>query len=119
MTYSNAGHNPPYLLSPDGQHHSLTNTGIPLGIFPDTTWGQVTVRIDPGGLLLLYTDGVTEAHNQALVAFGETRLLALLQANRSQTAVAIQQAILQTLADFTGAAPQFDDVAIMALRRQS
>jgi serine phosphatase RsbU (regulator of sigma subunit) len=117
LTYSNAGHNPPYLLSPDGQRQALTNTGIPLGIFPHTTWGQVTVPIEPGGLLLLYTDGVTEAHNQALATFGQDRLLALLQANRSQTAVVIQQTILQALADFTGAAPQFDDVAIMALRR--
>jgi phosphoserine phosphatase RsbU/P len=80
-------------------------------------WEQATVRLEPGDLLLLYTDGVTEAHNQELAAFGETRLLDLLRANRSQTAVATQQVILQALADFTGAAPQFDDVAIMALKR--
>jgi serine phosphatase RsbU (regulator of sigma subunit) len=119
LTYSNAGHSPPYLLSPDGQRQTLANTGIPLGIFPDVIWEQATVRLEPGDLLLLYTDGVTEAHNQELAAFGETRLLDLLRANRSQTAVATQQVILQALADFTGAAPQFDDVAIMALKRLS
>lgn len=117
LTYSNAGHNPPYLLSTDGQLRELGNTGIPLGIFPDNCWEQVSVRIAPGAALLLYTDGVTEAQNRQQEAFGKERLLAVLRENEGKTAVTLQKAILSALADFTGSAPKFDDVAMMILVR--
>jgi serine phosphatase RsbU (regulator of sigma subunit) len=117
LTYSNAGHNPPYLLTPGSDLHELGTTGIPLGIFPDRTWKSASVQIESGALLLLYTDGVTEAQNRQLEEFGTARLLAVLQANQGDTAANIQEAVLLALADFTGAAPKFDDVAMMTLAR--
>lgn len=118
LTYSNAGHNPPYLLAPGGNLRELANTGIPLGIFPGNQWGRVSVELEPGTTLLLYTDGVTEAHNQQREAFGKERFLGVLRANWGETAVTIQEAVLAALADFTAAAPKFDDMAIMILTRQ-
>ena len=65
LTYSNAGHNPPYLLSArDGLAvQELDRTGVPLGILDGGTWQQGTAHINPGDVLLLYTDGITEAQN--------------------------------------------------------
>lgn len=117
LLYSNAGHNPPYLFTAGGRLQKLGGTGIPLGIMPDAGWKQAAVKVNPGDFLLLYTDGVTEAQNRRLEAFGETRLLAVLQQNREKTAVQLQDALLQAISDFTGTAPKFDDVAIVALKR--
>jgi serine phosphatase RsbU (regulator of sigma subunit) len=117
LAYANAGHNPPYLLGADGRLQKLGRTGIPLGVFPEMGWETAVVQAAPGDLLLLYTDGVTEAHNRRLEAFGERRLLAVLEGRRGAPAVAIQTAVLEAIADFTGAAPQFDDVTLLVLRR--
>lgn len=117
LLYSNAGHNPPYLFTADGRLQTLRGTGIPLGIMPDASWGHASVQVNPGDLLLLYTDGVTEAHNRRLQPFGETGLLHVLQRNREKTAGQIREALLRAISDFTGTAPKFDDVAIVALKR--
>jgi serine phosphatase RsbU (regulator of sigma subunit) len=118
LSYSNAGHNPPYLLNHTGSLHKLENSGPPLGIFSETRWEIRTVQVDPGDLLLLYTDGVTEAQNRRQEQFGEQRLLEHLQENQGATAAEIQVSLLQVLDDFADGAPKFDDVAIVALRRR-
>jgi len=117
LTYSNAGHNPPFLYHADGRWQKLAATGMPLGIFPQMSWQTADVQLEPGAILMLYTDGVTEAQDRQLAEFGEERLLAVLAATQGETAATIQASLLQAVSAFTGSAPRFDDVAIMALRR--
>ena len=83
LTYSNAGHNPPYLLSArDGNViQELDRTGVLLGILDGGTWEQRTTHIAPGDVLLLYTDGITEAQNAQEAFFDEDRLREVFRAN--------------------------------------
>jgi sigma-B regulation protein RsbU (phosphoserine phosphatase) len=116
LTYSNAGHNPPFLVRADDAR-PLTHTGIPLGMFIGQEWKSRSVTIAPGELLLLYTDGVTEAHNGDAHLFASERLLAVARAHRHEPAQAVQQAVLNAVATFTGDAPQFDDIALLVVKR--
>jgi len=119
LTYCNAGHNPPYVLHSSAADcvTALPKTGMPLGIFEDTTWQQRSFTLTSGDLLLLYTDGVTDAENLRGEFFGVPRLLQTVTAHLGQPARVIQAGILATLATFTEGAPRFDDVTLMLLIR--
>ncbi len=117
LCYCNAGHNPPYLLSNSAEPLPLRNTGIPLGIVRDTTWTAKTVRMEPGDILLLYTDGVNEAQNSDGEFFDTERLLDAARNYREHTAQAVQDTILAAIDRFVGDAAQFDDLTVMALVR--
>ena len=121
LTYCNAGHNPPYLFR--GQNgdpvQALRTTGIPLGMFEDMTWEQRIVQLAPGDLLVLYTDGITEAQNRQEEFFGEERLLEVVRANLGRSAQGLQDALMAQVREFVGDAPQFDDITLMVLVRDS
>ncbi len=121
LTYCNAGHNPPYLLSARNGDavQTLVRTGIPLGIFDDMTWEQRTVHLAPGDMLVLYTDGVTEAQNAQETFFGKERLLEVVRTNLGQPAQNVQNALLAEVHEFVGDAPQFDDITLMVIVRSS
>jgi NarL family two-component system response regulator LiaR len=121
LTYCNAGHNPPYLLSAKdgGSVQELGRTGIPLGIERDMTWLRGVVPLRPGNVLLLYTDGITEAQDRNQTFFGEERLLEIAQANRGRSAVDIQDVLIAEVHGFVDGAPQFDDITLMVLVRDS
>src|SRR6266508_503123 len=119
LSYCNAGHNPPYLLSDNAEPRPLRNTGIPLGIVRDTTWTAETVTLEPGDVLVLYTDGVNEAQNSNGEFFDAERLLDAARSCRERTALEVQAAILAAVDRFVGDATQFDDLTVMALVRDS
>ncbi len=121
LTYCNAGHNPPYLLSARNGDavQTLVRTGIPLGIFDDMTWEQRTVHLAPGDMLVLYTDGVTEAQNAQETFFGKERLLEVVRTNLGQPAQNVQNALLAEVHEFVGDAPQFDDITLMVIVRSA
>ncbi|UCC62804.1 MAG: SpoIIE family protein phosphatase [Anaerolineae bacterium] len=121
LTYCNAGHNPPYLLhrQDGGAVTMLRGTGMALGVIQDMTWRQDTVQLAPGDLLLLYTDGITEAQDQKGEFFGETRLLEVAQANLGRSAQGVQDALIAEVHEFVGRAPQFDDITLMAVVRDT
>jgi len=120
LRYVNAGHNPPFLLS--GQKgkpvDQLRGTGMALGVMEDASWQQKIVKFSPGDVLLLYTDGVTEAENPYGNFYGEQRILEILRSRRDQTAQAIQNALLEDVRKFTGKVPKTDDIAIMVVARK-
>jgi sigma-B regulation protein RsbU (phosphoserine phosphatase) len=101
------------------QVESLPNTGIPLGMFEEMAWKQVQIKINPGDILLLYTDGVPEAQNIANEEYGEERMIALGQAGMGQPAADTQTAIIDSINDFVGDAPQFDDITLMVVARDA
>ena len=119
LTYSNAGHNPPYLLSArDGNAVlELDRTGVPLGIFDGAAWQQKSVRLDPGDVLLLYTDGFTEAQNAQAEFFEEERVREVVRAGAGRSALNIQNDLITQVDAFVGDTPQFDDMTLMVIVR--
>lgn len=119
LTYTNAGHNPPLLLSPKngGSVQALMATGIPLGIDQDASWRQASIQIEPGDSLILYTDGVPDAQNSEGEFFKERRLIDVAQKWIGFSAQELQKAILEEVENFVGAAPQFDDITLLVLMR--
>jgi sigma-B regulation protein RsbU (phosphoserine phosphatase) len=121
LVYCNAGHNPPFLFQAQDnmEVRTLTRTGVPLGIVAETTWEQKTLHISLGDVLVFYTDGVTDAQNQQELFFGEERLLASAQSNAEGMAQDIHDTIQTDIREFVGEAPQFDDITIVVLVRDS
>jgi sigma-B regulation protein RsbU (phosphoserine phosphatase) len=125
LVYANAGHCPPlHFHAKDSRDvHRLVGTGIPLGILEDKTWGQETVQLDSGDILVLYTDGITEAHHEMPLLFGEERLLESVRArlgtagSQRSSAQDIQDRILADVHRFVSGAPQSDDIALTILIR--
>jgi sigma-B regulation protein RsbU (phosphoserine phosphatase) len=121
LTYANAGHNPGYLLraGEDGSFDTLSKTGIPLGMFEGMEWQQAKILINPGDVLLLYTDGVTEAQDVVNEEYGDERLLNTGRANMNRPSGEINKAIMDSIFDFVGEAPQFDDITLLVVARNS
>ncbi len=119
MTYCNAGHNPPLLMHKEEQATTqLTRTGIPLGMFEEMAWQAETVQIQPGEMLLMFTDGLPEAQNEKDELFEEARLLAVGKSCLGLEADQVSSKILDSINSFVGSAPQFDDITLMVVIRK-
>ena len=117
LTYVNAGHNPPLICrSSDGSFSELPATGMAIGAVPDAAYEAGTAVLEPGDVLVLYTDGITEAENPAQEMFGEDRLREAIVGARMLSAAAIVAAILESVQAFSGSAPQSDDITLMVVR---
>jgi sigma-B regulation protein RsbU (phosphoserine phosphatase) len=124
FTTTNAGHNPPLLFKSDGRIERLSEGGLILGFQPDIEYSQQTVVIEPGEVIVLYTDGITEAADPSseMVSddlFGTERLLDVVRENSSKSAREIQAAILDAIANHTKNAPQFDDITLVVIKRNT
>jgi sigma-B regulation protein RsbU (phosphoserine phosphatase) len=121
MTYCNAGHNPPLLLQTHNGNTAklLKRTALPLGILADTEWHQDAERLMPGDVLILYTDGVTEAEDEDESFFGEQRLRTILEANSGRSAAVIESKVIAAIEDFKGDAEQGDDITLMVVVRET
>jgi sigma-B regulation protein RsbU (phosphoserine phosphatase) len=86
LLYINAGHNPPLLLHQDGSRELLEDGGIPLGVLADAHYSESIVNFRPGDILVLYTDGVTEARDARDESFGVERLEQVVRANAERRA---------------------------------
>ena len=118
LVYVNAGHNPPLLLRrDDDQFRILTRTGMALGVDETSQFEQRAVQLDPGDLLVLYTDGITDATNAAEQEFGAGRLRQAIFEKRHVSALETVVALNDALYQFVDTAPQFDDIAVVVLRR--
>ncbi len=120
LTYCNAGHHPAYLIRAEGgvSEENLSRTGIPLGVNDDASWGNKQIIMQPGDVLLLYTDGIVEAQNDDKELFGEGRMLEVLRRFRKRDAKDIEDALLSSVYDFAGDSPQFDDITLMVIKRE-
>jgi sigma-B regulation protein RsbU (phosphoserine phosphatase) len=123
ITYVNAGHNPPLLIRGGGDPEEdvlalLRPTGMALGVVDDFPFEQRTVCLAPGDLILLYTDGVTDAKDERSEQFGMERVRRVLLNYRNVPAVHVVTALDRAIAGFTGATAQFDDIAMVVVRRQ-
>lgn len=123
VIYVNAGHNPPLLCrqSDDAAAQSLTElrpTGMALGVLEAFPFEQRSVHLEPGDCLLLYTDGVPDATSAEAQRFELERVRRLIMEHRTESAMNIVAALEGAIREFTGAMPQFDDIAIMIAKRR-
>ncbi|HEY6928599.1 MAG TPA: GAF domain-containing SpoIIE family protein phosphatase, partial [Thermoanaerobaculia bacterium] len=117
LRYVSAGHNPALLVRASGSIERVESTGVPVGMLPNAKWREETIRLDSGDMLALYTDGVTEAANEAEEEFGLDRLTAALDASRSLPVRQICDQLMARVADFASGMPQYDDQTLLLLRR--
>lgn len=115
--YVNAGHNGGLLLRCNGEHEWLKPTGTPVGLFPGLPYDEAEVRLEPGDLLALFSDGVPEAQDTSDEEFGEDRLLAYLRTVCDESAADIVAGVFREVDLFAGAAPQFDDITLVVIKR--
>ena len=114
LTYSNAGHNPPFLLGADGMRR-LDKGGLILGLFDDITFEEETLILRPGDLLVVFSDGVSEALNPQGEEFGDHRIIETLTKMPAGDARAGLKALIASVREFTAEAPQSDDVTALVI----
>jgi sigma-B regulation protein RsbU (phosphoserine phosphatase) len=86
-------------------------------MFEDMKWEKAQNQIDIGDLLLMYTDGVTEAQNSDEELYDDERLIAVGSAKLGHSARDIQEGVINSIHDFVGDAPQFDDITLVVVSR--
>ena len=118
LVYCNAGHNPPLLVRASDEVEMLPATGLPLGISRDAKYEQSSCHLEHGDVLVLFSDGVTEAcAAETDNDFGEQRLVAVIQEKRSYPAASLIEAVNAELLSFTSGAPAADDITLVIARR--
>jgi serine phosphatase RsbU (regulator of sigma subunit)/putative methionine-R-sulfoxide reductase with GAF domain len=118
VSYVNAGHMPLLLVhAADGSAEELRTHGMALGVLPDVEFEERTVHLDPGDVLVFYTDGVIEASDEKQEMFGRERLYQVVSAHRSEPAKTLARSIDRDIAHFSGDAPQFDDFTLVIAKR--
>ena len=118
LVYANGGHNPPLLLSRNGEYKELHGNGMALGVLPQIKVDPVTVTLHPHDTAIFYTDGVTEAINEDYDEFGLERLLIAATSAKKGDAQKVVQAITQGITHHAGDTPQFDDITLVVLKRK-
>jgi serine phosphatase RsbU (regulator of sigma subunit) len=117
LVYANAGHPPPILLrSNSDDFTSLEVTGIALGMMEGMMYEERTVNLSPGDIVVLYTDGVTEATNSDMEQYGLKRLRLIVQRSRHLSSQGILDNILEDILNFSGDQAQFDDITMIIVK---
>ena len=113
LIYTSAGHNPGLLFTEQGAKHTmLANSGLIIGVMQDVDYNETEMKLGKGDILVLYTDGVTEAMNKKGKEFGLQRLIQLVQQHHSLSAQEIISHISSSLSDFIGRKPLHDDLTL-------
>jgi phosphoserine phosphatase RsbU/P len=118
LIFSNAGHNPPLVVRAAGNPEFMTVApGLVLGIKPDYRYASTVLRLAAGDILLLYTDGVTEAMNATGECFGTDRLLRASRLAGTATPRCLVEAVVAAVAAHVQAAEPSDDLTLLAVAR--
>ncbi len=117
LIFSNAGHNPPLLLHADGTSEPLTEGGVALGVLEDTHYEERPVVIGHGDIVVMYTDGVSEAENESKEQFGTERIEAIVRANPGHSARELTQDIVAAVLDWAGDVGLNDDLTLLVMRQ--
>jgi len=117
FSYVNAGHNPPVIFRGESaEARYLDGRDIALGIVPEVNIAPKVLSLEDGDILVMYTDGVTEAFNTGDEWFGEERLVDFVRRNRTLSAKDILSGLVAEVRSFAGSAPQSDDLTLVILR---
>ena len=116
-TYCNAGHNPALVVRASGDVLTLSAVGTILGFLPDIVYEEHPARVEAGDMLVLYSDGITEATDADKAQFGEERLRAIVTARRGEPASDIVSAVVSAVAAWCPTDVADDDITIIVARR--
>src|ERR1043166_6575496 len=116
LTYSNAGHNPPMLMNAKGEESFIEYGEQPLGMFPETRYHQYSLVLEPGDIMVLYTDGVTEASNPDGVEFGRDRLVQAVKDNKERPARELIASMEMAVLEWTANRGATDDVTFFVIK---
>lgn len=117
LTFANAGHEHPYHLSSNGDVQRLSSSGIPLSALDDFEYREGAITVEPGDLIVVFSDGVTDATNEFDQPFGEERLAGVIEEHRDASCARLVEVVLKAAGDHAGTAEQFDDMTLVVLRR--
>ena len=116
--YSNGGHNPPLIIHNDGSSTLLDPIGgIALGIAPGMSFPQSSIKIQPGEIMMLYTDGVTEAMNAEREEYGTDRMQEVYANHPPKDSKEATDMLFESVHEFAGDTPQSDDITVLAISR--
>ncbi|MDQ3666605.1 MAG: SpoIIE family protein phosphatase [Acidobacteriota bacterium] len=119
LSFVNAGHNPPILVRASGKTELLSSASMLLGAFDFAEYHAHETKLEPGDVLVIFSDGVTEAANAANQLFGDQRLEELVKKSAGRSAKDIKERIEQDVMTFTRGLPQRDDITLIALKMTS
>jgi len=95
----------------------LKNTGMPLGLVDDQEWQQRKFQLDPGDIIVMYTDGITDAQSPLNELYGMERFSETIQTNRERPPAELEKLVIADIDRFLDGAPQPDDMAMVILRK--
>ncbi len=117
LTASNAGHEYPIIRQPNGKFETYKDKhGLVVGAFPDTQYTSYQIKIEKGGMIFVYTDGVAEATNANDEQFGLKRIVETLNSNELNTPTEALNILDKAVSEFVGGAPQFDDLTMLCFK---
>jgi sigma-B regulation protein RsbU (phosphoserine phosphatase) len=116
LAFVNAGHNPPLILDAEGNARFIERGGLPLGMFRDTRYYEYYLPIDSGQIMLLYTDGATEANSPAGEEYGRERLAEVIRAARDRSARDMIDYIYNDVFEWSGGRGADDDVTFIVIK---
>ncbi len=116
LTYCNAGHDAPMLLRAGGATDRLATGGVVLSILDDYAYQEETVPFGPGDLMVVYSDGISEAMNPADEQFGEARIAEVIGRERHRSAGEIIESIIAAVRAHAETAPQMDDMTLVVIK---
>ena len=119
LTYSNGGHNAPMLVRRSGEVERLDKGGLPIGMMRGVAYQEGSVEFQPGDVLVIYSDGITESINEREEEFDEERLIEVVKKNLSRSASGIRDRIDEALSRFVGTTAPVDDMTLMIIKRTS
>lgn len=119
LSFLNAGHNPPLIVHSAGTVEQLASGGLPLGIKPDAEYREGRTQLQPGDVLVIYSDGVTEAVSPTGEEFGATRLYEVVARNVNASASGIRDRIESSLTKFAQGTSAADDITLVIVKRQA
>ncbi len=119
LRYASAGHDPTILVRTDGSVELLMPTGMPLGLMPDAEYTRAEAILEAGDLLVLYTDGITEAANLEQEEFGRDRLVEACRQHRAESPSDLASSVEKVVDCFVEGVPYHDDRTLVILRRGS
>ncbi|HKS28901.1 MAG TPA: SpoIIE family protein phosphatase [Pyrinomonadaceae bacterium] len=119
LSFLNAGHNPPIIVHAAGTMENLASGGLPLGIMPDAFYREGHTQLQPGDVLVAYSDGVSEAVNPQGEEFGAQRLYEVIARNLDASASGIRDRIEAALSKWAQGTPAADDITLVIVKRQA
>ncbi|UCE18121.1 MAG: SpoIIE family protein phosphatase [Gemmatimonadota bacterium] len=116
LHYTNAGHNPPLVIDPHGEYSTLDVGGIVIGAVPQFPYEEGIIQLNPGHILVMYSDGITETENEKEEQFGEERLIRIIREHADLKATEISERIIDQVNSFSQESPQQDDMTLIVMK---